>query len=180
MNVGNGYQFMWGGEQRPTREFIHMETAYAWAGRSMCSQKNRKVGAVITSYDMRRILSFGYNGPGRDLPDNFCQTWRDSHEQKPIPNIILPAGFESSVNSKCPCLHAEDNAIAFVDSTVPDKRLFVTMQPCLMCAQRIMNANIRHVYFHQNYRDVNGLDLMRQARIAVYRFSDTGRFSKVT
>lgn len=156
---------------RPSRESIHMRTAIEWGRRSMCSLPDRQIGAIITSYDMRRILAIGYNGPGRDMPDNFCKTWRDDHEQKPVPTLILPGNLGTSL-SRCPCLHAEDNAIAFVDSTIPDKRLFVSMQPCLVCAQRIMNANIRHVYFKDEYRDSSGVMALMEAKIKVYRFED--------
>jgi deoxycytidylate deaminase len=173
--------------QRPTREFLHMRMALEWSVRSMCSQVDRKVGAVITSNDMRRVLSFGYNGPGRDMPNDYCATWRRQNastieysKEVGKPTTVALFNSDGSLLSKCPCLHAEDNAISFVDSTIPDKRLFVTMQPCLICAQRIMNANIRHVYFLTDYRDQAGIEVLDKAKIAVYRFDLTGRYSKVT
>jgi deoxycytidylate deaminase len=164
---------------RPSRETIHMQSALAWGRRSMCSQPNRQIGAIITSFDMRRVLAIGYNGPGRDMPDNFCQSWRiEQTKLRPVQisedEVVAmpgPVVCDGTVSS-CPCLHAEDNAIAFVDSTVPDKRLFVSMQPCLICAQRIMNANIRHVYFKDEYRDCSGIQALQEAKIKVYRFED--------
>ena len=121
---------------RPTREQIHISTAFLWASRSM--DPRRKVGAVITTEDMKRILSIGYNGPAKGLPDSYIR--------------------DEPGNSGC--LHAEDNAIAMVDSTIPDKIIFITDEPCEMCAQRIVNANITRVYYHHPYRAHTGLSVL--------------------
>lgn len=135
-----------------------MRTALMWAERSMCSLPDRKIGAVITTPDLRRILSFGYNGPGKGLPNNFCETYR-KHED---------VGFGSS---RCPCLHAEDNAIAGVDSTIPNKTLFVTMAPCVICAQRIANANIDRVFYLKSYRDEQGLMILVSCGIEFHQMN---------
>lgn len=143
---------------RPTREQLHMETAFSWSARSTCSLPDRQCGAVITTGDLRQILSFGYNGPGKRLPNNFCQTWRNSATDGPIETV-----------SRCPCLHAEDNAIAFVDGSIPGKSIFITMSPCLICAQRIVNANITRVYFQDVYRDLEPVELLLAATIECYK-----------
>lgn len=127
---------------RTSREAIHMQTALMWSSRSLCSRL--KVGAVITTPDMRRVLSIGYNGPARGLPHDRCQS------NKP---------------GACGCLHAEDNAIAQVDSTVPDKILFVTHQPCEQCAQRIIQAGISKVFYSMTYRSDVGATLLNSVGI---------------
>lgn len=121
---------------RPSRESIHMQTAHLWSLRSQ--DPRLKVGAVITSHDMRRVLSVGYNGPAKGLPPEF------------IRNEPGNSG----------CLHAEDNAIAYVDSTVENKVMFITHSPCEMCAQRIINANISTVYYSISYRDTVGINIL--------------------
>ncbi len=126
---------------RPSRESLHMATAFLWASRS--EDPRLKVGAVVTTHDMRRVLSVGYNGLAKG---------RSSDE---IRNTPGDSG----------CLHAEDNAIAMCDSTIPDKRMFVTHQPCEMCAQRIINAGFSHVYWNQFYRDQTGHSLLIDATI---------------
>jgi deoxycytidylate deaminase len=60
-------------------------------------------------------------------------------------------------------LHAEDNAIAMVDSTIVDKTIFCTVMPCEMCAQRIIQANITTVYYLHDYRNTVGVQLIRLA-----------------
>lgn len=120
---------------------MHMLTCLLWGQRSLC--KRAKVGAVITTGDMRRVLSIGYNGPARGLPHDRCR----------------------GTQGTCGCLHAEDNAIAQVDSTIPDKAIFLPMWPCEMCAQRIVQANISSVYFLAEYRSSAGVDVLNQCGV---------------
>ena len=134
-------------DQRPTRESLHMQFAMMWASRSLCHRLH--VGAVITSPDMRRVLSIGYNGPARGLPHDRCR----------------------NTPGNCGCLHAEDNAIAAVDSTIPNKVLFVTHQPCEQCAQRVIQANITQVYYLETYRSDAGAAVLNLAGIRVSRLS---------
>lgn len=127
---------------RPTRESLHMLTALMWSQRSLC--KRLHVGSVITSADMRQVLAIGYNGPGKGLPHDRCRG------EQP---------------GACGCVHSEANAIAAVDSTIPNKLLFVSHQPCETCAQLVMNAGIRAVYYWTTYRDDTGANLLRSADI---------------
>jgi len=128
---------------RPSRTMIHMTTAVMWSSRSVC--KRAKVGCVITTEDMRRVLSIGYNGPARNLTDDHC----------------------TGKEGQCGCLHAEDNAVAFVDSTIPNKIAFITMTPCRACAQRLVQANVRTIYIMRQYRDDAGLSILRECEVQV-------------
>lgn len=129
------------GPVRPTREALHMIDALKWSSRSLCHRL--KVGAVITTGDLKRVLSIGYNGPAKGLPHDRCK----------------------NTPGTCGCLHAEDNAIAMVDSTIPDKALFVTHQPCEQCAQRVIQANIHRVYYLDTYRSDAGASLLNSVGI---------------
>lgn len=140
------------------REVIHMATAILWSGRSMCSQPNRRVGAIITTGDMRRVLSVGYNGPGKKLPEDYCFTWRQSHQS-------------SDGHSRCPCTHAEANAIAFVDSTIVGKILFCTLEPCEPCAHLILNANIDKIFYLTSYRLHDGLAVLERAGVQTIKMA---------
>ena len=129
--------------ERPKREIIHMCTALMWGQRSTCKRPNRKIGAVITTDDMTQILSIGYNGPCKGLFNDACR----------------------NTEGNCLCLHAEMNAIAKVDSTILNKVLFVTMQPCEMCASLIAQANISMVWYLDSYRTNDGLVILNQCSI---------------
>jgi dCMP deaminase len=151
-------------QTRPNRELLHMQTAFAWAQRATCSLPDRQCGAVITTGDLRQILSFGYNGPGKRLPNDFCARWRNAYIET-----------EGGGVSRCPCLHAEDNAIAFVDGSIPGKSIFITMTPCLICAQRIVNANITTVYYRGLYRDTYPLRVLRDASVDLVYVAESGK-----
>lgn len=138
--------------QRPDREILHMQTAFLWAQRSLCSLTDRKIGAVITSWDLKRIISIGYNGPGPGLPDDYCQQQGRSNPPE---------------QSRCSCLHAEDNACSLAGASGGDKAMFVTMAPCVVCAQRMARVKVRRVFYSIPYRDEKGLDLLKQMRIGV-------------
>jgi len=129
--------------ERPSREYIHMSTAILWGQRSTCKRPNRKIGAVITTEDMTQVLAVSYNGPCKGLPNDACRNTENS----------------------CGCLHAETNAIAKVDSTIKNKILFVTMQPCEMCASLIAQANIKKVYYLDEYRNTDGLKILSDCGI---------------
>jgi dCMP deaminase len=135
--------------ERPSRELLHMRTSVMWGERSTCKRPNRKIGCVITTEDMTRILSLGYNGPSRRLPNYACN------------NEI-----------GCNCNHAEANALIKVDDTVLHKKLFVSMSPCLQCATMITQANIDIVYYHELYRDTSGLTLLDKCGVNIIQIKD--------
>jgi len=130
-------------DERPKREIIYMKFAYLWAARSLCRQENRKIGCVITTSDMRLVLSSGYNGPPKQLGNLACR----------------------GIEGNCGCLHAEANAIAMVDGTIPNKILFVTMAPCEACAGLIAQSNVTKVFYCEDYRDVVGLERLKACNI---------------
>jgi len=132
---------------RPSRENIYMKIAFLWANRSLCKQENRKIGCVITTNDMRLVLSTGYNGPPKQLDNLACRGTK---------------GF-------CGCLHAEQNAIAMVDGTIPNKILFVTMEPCENCANLIAQSNISKVFYCEDYRNHIGIERLKECNITVIK-----------
>jgi len=130
---------------RPTRETLHMKTAELWAQRSTCKRPQRLVGCVITTTDLKRILAIGYNGPPFGLSNDSCR----------------------DVTGDCGCIHAEANAVAAVDSTILGKVIFTTLEPCENCAGLITQANIRKVYYINEYRDHKGLERLKACGIEV-------------
>lgn len=136
-------------EQRPSREELHMATAYLWAKRSLCKQDNRSIGCVITSEDMQQVLAFGYNGPPRQLGNVACE----------------------NAQGGCGCVHSEINAIIKVDGRLPNKLMFVTMSPCTDCAKAIAQANIGKVYYCEEYRNIKGLELLTKCGITTIKLN---------
>lgn len=123
----------------------YMRMARIWAENSYC--KRRQVGALLVKEKM--IISDGYNG--------------------------TPSGFENNCEdannlSKPYVLHAEANAISKVarsSNSSDGATLYVTASPCIECAKLIIQAGIKRVVYGEQYRLVDGLELLERAGIEV-------------
>lgn len=102
---------------------------------------SQKVGCVVVSADLERVLGVGYNGGAAGMND------RD----------FIPADRSGYV-------HAEENALLKAGAIEKDKVMFITHTPCVMCAKRAINSGVARVYCRQpNQRDAMGVDLLRRA-----------------
>jgi dCMP deaminase len=140
---------------RISRNQMFMEMARSASKRSTCHRLN--VGCVIVVEN--RVVSIGYNGS--------------------------PSGEEHCKGNHCPLstsggcsksLHAEDNAIRFIPNSewAKDKSIYVTHSPCLMCAEKLMAAGIKAVYYEVAYRDTTSLALLIKSGIEVYQVTPSG------
>lgn len=135
-------------EMRISREQLHMITAMMWAERSVC--KRNKVGVVITTADMRQVISFGYNGPARQLPHERCR----------------------AVEGACGCIHAETNALVMARQCLEGCTIFTTVSPCLNCAQLIIQAGITQVMYMEPYRDCEeAMSIMHYSHLTLLQIS---------
>ena len=135
---------------RPSWDNIWMNFATSISSRSY--DPRHQVGAVVVTEDNTQVLAVGYNG-------NY-------------------AGGPNEVESKDPgqsgMLHAEINALLKMDYNSPkNKKLYVTLSPCRMCAKAIVNAGINEVIYNISYRDTSGLDILRTCGVKVRHFTDT-------
>ena len=123
----------------------YLRMAEIWSENSYCTR--RKVGALIVKDKM--IISDGYNGTPSGF-DNNC---------------------EDENNSSFPyVLHAEANAITKVarsNNSSDGATLYVTASPCIECAKLIIQAGIKRVVYGEQYRLLDGVDLLRKAGIDV-------------
>ena len=123
----------------------YMRMARIRAENSYC--KRRQVGALLVKDQM--IISDGFNG--------------------------TPSGFENNCEdednvSKPYVLHAEANAITKVarsSNSSQGATLYVTASPCIECAKLIIQAGIKRVVYGENYRIMDGLNLLKRAGIDV-------------
>lgn len=123
----------------------YMRMARIWAENSYCER--RKVGALLVKDKM--IISDGYNG--------------------------TPSGFENHCEdennvSKPYVLHAEANAISKIarsNNSSDGATLYVTASPCMECAKLIIQAGIKRVVYGENYRIMDGVELLKRAGIEV-------------
>jgi dCMP deaminase len=127
----------------------YIKMARVWATNSYC--KRRQVGALIVKD--RMIISDGYNG--------------------------TPSGFENECEdennrSKPYVLHAEANAITKVaksNNSSEGATLYITASPCMDCAKLIIQAGIIRVVYADEYRIVDGIELLEKAGIEVVQLS---------
>ena len=119
--------------------------ARIWAENSYC--KRRQVGALIVND--KSIISDGYNGTPSGF-ENICED--ETNRTKPY------------------VLHAEANAITKVaksSNSSEGATLYVTASPCIECAKLIIQAGIKRVVYGENYRIMDGLNLLKRAGIDV-------------
>ena len=131
---------------RPSWDEYFMQITFEVAERSTCPRA--AVGAVIVRD--KRILTTGYNGAPTGLAH--CSE----------------AGC-LMVNGHCVrALHAEQNAIiqgALHGVNVSGSSIYVTHQPCLVCAKMIINAGIQRVVYAGQYPDSIAQSFLEDARV---------------
>jgi len=123
---------------------LYLDIVKRIAEESYC--KRLKVGALIVKDG--NIISFGYNGTPTGMP-NICE------EQ----NITLSY-----------VLHAESNAITKACKSpisTEGATLYLTHSYCVECAKLIAQSGIKKVYYLQRYRDLSGVNLLKNLGIDV-------------
>lgn len=137
-----------------------MQIAHLVKTRATCPR--RSVGAVVVRD--KRILCTGYNGSPMGLPH--CP---DGGPENDWPLGCMRAGH--CIRS----LHAEQNCLlqaAKIGVSCDGAEIYVTCQPCNMCAKMIINAGIRRVVYEGDYPDDYSLELFRAAQTTVDRYVD--------
>jgi len=144
---------------RPSWDEYFMDIVELIKTRSTCLR--RQVGALIVKD--KRILATGYNG----APTG-CSHCSDVGCLRDKLNV--PSGQRHEL---CRAIHAEQNAIvqaAYSGTSVNGGTLYVTVQPCVMCAKMIINAGIKKVVFRGEYPDELSMELLKEAGVRVVRF----------
>ena len=139
-------------DKQTKRDHLYMRMARTWAENSYC--KRRQVGALLVKNQM--IISDGYNG--------------------------TPSGFENNCEdennvSKPYVLHAEANAITKVarsNNSSEGATPYVTASPCMECSKLIIQAGIKRVVYGEEYRIMDGIDLLQRAGIEVCYLKEEG------
>jgi len=155
-------------------EIIYMQTAYQFSKLSYAER--RKVGCVIVKD--HQVISFGYNGMPHGF-DNVCEETDIRYYESPdLALDLIEQGYKCDNGichkhdtiTKPEVLHAESNAIMKVAKSTMScegAELFTTTCPCFGCAKLIIQAGISKVYYTEDYRDMSGVELLKQANIIV-------------
>tara|TARA_R110000868_G_scaffold374298_1_gene638706 strand:+ start:429 stop:806 length:378 start_codon:yes stop_codon:yes gene_type:complete len=119
--------------------------ATVWSTLSCC--KRKKVGALIVKDGT--IISDGFNG----TPKGFANDCEDANG-----------------NTNWYVLHAEANAMLKVAKSTQNTEgstLYVTYSPCKDCSKLIIQSGIKRVIYKEEYRDISGVKILREANIDV-------------
>ncbi|MBR3785364.1 MAG: dCMP deaminase family protein [Firmicutes bacterium] len=144
-------------DQRIGWDEYFMQMAELTAKRSTCLR--RQVGAVIVKD--RHIIATGYNGAPRGL--KHCDEKGGCLRQQ----LGVPSGQRHEL---CRALHAEQNAIiqaATLGQSIEDGTIYVTHQPCVICAKMIINAGIKRIVVREAYPDEMATEILDEAGIRV-------------
>jgi len=144
-------------QQRPSWDEYFMEMAILTAKRSTCMR--RQVGAVIVTD--KHIVATGYNGAPRGI--KHCEERGGCLRQK----MGVPSGERHEL---CMALHAEQNAIiqaATLGQSVEGGTIYVTHQPCVICAKMIINAGIERIVVKEGYPDRLAVEILEEAGLRI-------------
>ena len=128
-------------------DVAYMNMALDWAKLSYANRK--KVGALLVKDGM--IISDGFNGTQSGF-DNSCE----GDDNKTLWYV----------------LHAEANALMKVarsTQSAEGSTLYVTLSPCKECSKLIYQAGVERVVYCNEYKDTEGIDLLKKAGVKVER-----------
>ena len=136
-----------------------MEIAEIVKTRSTCIR--RQIGAVIVKDN--RIITTGYNGApsGCRHCTEIGSCYRQEHN--------IPSGERHEL---CRALHAEQNAIiqaARIGNTTDGATIYVTNQPCVICAKMYNNAGIKRIVYKDSYPDPLAVEMLEEAGIELVK-----------
>lgn len=142
---------------RPNWDEYFMQMAELASTRSTCLR--RQVGAVIVK--QRHVVATGYNGAPRGIMH--CEERGGCLREK----LNVPSGERHEL---CMGLHAEQNAIiqaATQGQSIEGGTIYVTHQPCVICAKMIINAGIRRIVVSAGYPDQLAVDILAEAGLKI-------------
>ncbi|MDR0519056.1 MAG: cytidine/deoxycytidylate deaminase family protein [Clostridiales Family XIII bacterium] len=143
--------------ERPSWDEYFMGIAKLTAERSTCLR--RKVGAVIVQD--KQIVATGYNGAPKGMAH--CDEKGGCLREQ----LGIPSGERHEL---CRALHAEQNAIiqaATSGQSIEGATIYITNQPCSICAKMIINAGIRKIIVEQGYPDDFAVEILDEAGLKV-------------
>ena len=153
---------MYDSKNRPDWDHYFMQMAELTAQRSTCLR--RHVGAVIVKD--KHIIATGYNGAPRGIAH--CDEKGGCLREK----LGVPSGERHEL---CRALHAEQNAIiqaATLGQSIEGATIYITNQPCVICAKMIINAGIERIVVKDGYPDELSVEILAEAGLRIVMLKD--------
>ncbi|MDP8299955.1 MAG: cytidine/deoxycytidylate deaminase family protein [Candidatus Tantalella remota] len=140
--------------ERPSWDEYFLSIAKLVSTRSTCMR--RQVGAVVVKN--KQILTTGYNGAPSGI--THCDKVGCLREE-----LGVPSGQRHEL---CRALHAEQNAFlqaARHGISLEGGMLYITTQPCSICAKMIINVGIKKIIIEGEYPDELAVKFLEEAGI---------------
>ena len=152
--------------KRPTWDEYFMQMAELTAQRSTCLR--RHVGAVIVQD--KHVVATGYNGAPKGVAH--CAEIGGCLREK----MGIPSGERHEL---CRALHAEQNAIiqaATLAQSIEGASIYITHQPCIICAKMIINAGIKRIVVKEGYPDEMSVRMLDEAGLKIVMFNEVEEY----
>ncbi|MCR5581988.1 MAG: cytidine/deoxycytidylate deaminase family protein [Eggerthellaceae bacterium] len=149
-------------DNRPSWDEYFTTLAKQVSTRTTCTR--RAVGAVIVKEN--RILATGYNGVPRGMAH--CGEVGCLREK-----MGVPSGQRQEI---CRGLHAEQNAIiqaARYGIDISGACIYITTQPCVVCAKMLINAGISEIVYKNPYPDELSAELLAESGIKMRVYDES-------
>ncbi|MCB0479437.1 MAG: dCMP deaminase family protein [Crocinitomicaceae bacterium] len=137
-------------EKQERYDKAYLRMALEWSKLSHCNRK--QVGAIIVKDGI--IIADGYNGTPSGF-DNCCE--------------------DHNGETHWFVLHAEANAIlkvARTNNSAVGSTLYLSLSPCRECSKLIHQSGITRVVYVNGYKDLSGVDFLKQAGVHVAQIDD--------
>lgn len=144
---------------RPSWDEYFMQVVHLVKTRSTCLR--RKVGAVIVKD--KRILATGYNGA--PIGCRHCEEVGCLRQK-----LNVPSGERHEL---CRAIHAEQNAIvqaARAGTSIDGATIYISAQPCVICAKMLINSGIKRIVFEGDYPDELSKELLDESGLELVKY----------
>jgi dCMP deaminase len=127
--------------------FMKMALAFG----STSAAKRKKVGVVIVKGEgyNAKVISQGVNGQPPGHPSEVCEC-ADNHTLPSVRHAEI-AAFDKVIGK----------------SELENTTMFVTLSPCISCAEEMVKYKLSKVYYLEGYRCGKGLDYLRSSGVEV-------------
>lgn len=181
---------------------VFIKMAYIWAEESYCKRKkvgsmiakaSRPIsggynGTVSgadncceedfgTESDIEtRLLTIKSRSNYKEEANEFCKDFGLIYIESELKEEKISVKYRRPrVRTKPSVVHAEANAIAYAAKegiSTKGCTLYVTLSPCINCANLIIQSGIKEVVYAEAYRDLSGVEHLKENGIIVKQFQE--------
>ena len=127
----------------------------------LSNASTKKVACMALHKNFTKIASFGYNGSYAGAPINEST---GTEEESLTPG---DSGF----------IHAEVNMIAKFREIDPENYIvLLTLSPCKMCTKILVNSGFKYIYWIENYREQEHLNIFDECSI---QYGDINKLKEI-